>query len=213
MTSVGGLQYELSSGQLVDPVVWNSTVADPEDCSAGGGVLSSIFPTPTYQGVVPGGAVPTMRGLPDISALAGAPGYLSYNAAGWYANGGTSYAAPLYAGAAASVRSALVANGVPVPVELNPVLYAIANDPVTYGSVFNDITSGGNSIYAQNACCDAAPGYDLASGLRELDAAALAGVLLLQATTPTTTTTATPPPPPAPTAAAPLEVATPRFTG
>jgi hypothetical protein len=208
VTSVGGLEYKLASGELRDPVVWNSTVNDPTDCSAGGGVTSSIFTTPAYQSAVPGGAVPPMRGVPDIAALAGAPYYLSYLST-WYGNGGTSFAAPLYAGAAASVRSALTAAGAPIPNDFNTALYAIANDPKTYATVFKDIQTGNNSIYAQNACCTAAKGYDLASGLGELNASALADVLLLQATTPTTSTTA-----PAPGATIPTAViATPRFTG
>ncbi|MEZ5143285.1 MAG: S8 family serine peptidase [Acidimicrobiales bacterium] len=203
VTSVGGVQ--LPDGVEKAAEVWNSRDFDTTDCSAGGGTLSSLFPTPAYQQTVPGGAVPAMRGVPDISALAGRPYYLSYSTAnGWYGNGGTSFAAPLYAGAAASVRSALVAAGAPVPKMFNDALYAVANDPATYATVFNDITKGDNVIYDVNTCCVAAHGYDLASGLGELHATELAGVLALQATTPTTTTVPSTVVPPA---------VTPAFTG
>lgn len=191
VTSVGGI--ELRNGVENTATVWNAKKLNKSDCSGGGGYISSLFPTPAYQARVPDGAVPPARGVPDVSALGGYPGYLSYSATtGWYGNGGTSYAAPLYAGAAASVRSALVAAGVAPPASFNDALYLVANDPASYRTVFNDITIGDNVIYDSASCCAATTGYDLASGLGELHATELAGALLLQATTPTTTSTTTP---------------------
>lgn len=213
VTSVGGI--ELRDGVENEAQVWNAKKINANDCAGGAGYVSSLFATPGYQGAVPGGAVPSMRGVPDVSALGGSPGYLSYStASGWYGNEGTSYAAPLYAGAAASIRSALVDAGVTPPTMFNDALYRLANDPDTYRAAFNDITRGDNVIYDENTCCDATSGYDLASGLGELHATELAAALLLQATFPTSTTTTTVgPPAPAP-APAPLPVpVTPRFTG
>ncbi len=218
VTSVGGI--ELLDGVEKGARVWNSKALDATDCSGGGGAVSTLFATPGYQQGVTNGAVPPMRGVPDVSALGGSPGYLSYSTmGGWYGNGGTSYAAPLYAGSAASIRSALADAGVAPPRVFNDALYRVAHDPAQYTAVFNDITVGNNEIYDARTCCAAATGYDLASGLGELRATELAGVLLLQATTATTTTTAvtttTTAVTPAPAAAAvPAPVAvTPSLTG
>lgn len=204
VTSVGGTM--LPDGVEGPAEVWNSTKNDPDDCSGGGGAVSALFATPSYQATVPDGPAPPMRGVPDVAALGGSPGYLSYStASGWYGNQGTSYAAPLYAGATASVRSALVAAGVAPPTSFNDALYDLANDPATFTSVFDDITVGDNSIYDVNPCCAATRGYDLASGLGELRVAGLAAALLLQVTTPTTAVTTT--------TTAPAPVVPPRFTG
>ena len=212
VTSVGGI--ELRDGVEEEAQVWNSSKIDPHDCSGGAGYVSSLFPRPAYQRSVPDGSAPSMRGVPDVSALGGAPGYLSYStAAGWYGNEGTSYAAPLYAGAAASIRSALAAAGVPPPPVFNEALYRLANDPTTFETAFNDITRGDNSIYAENVCCDATVGYDLASGLGEMHAAELTAALLLETTTSTTSTsTSTSTTVPAMPLVPPVPV-TPRFAG
>lgn len=181
--------------------VWNSRLVNPDVCSGGGGGTSTLYPTPAFQAEVPGGAVPAGRGVPDIAALASTPGLLtllpvepasivgdgeaSAFGAGdagtaaapalrwaWGPNGGDSLSGPLMAGAFASLRSALIARGAEVPTLLNPVLYRVANDGAVGPSVFRDVTVGSNDLY-DVGCCSATPGYDLASGLGEVDLAAL----------------------------------------
>ena len=112
--------------------------------------------------------MPRNRGLPDIAALAGKPGYLNLTSSGtWFGNGGTSLASPLYAGAFASIRTKLHAMGITPPVVLNDALYSIAANPTRYRRVFVDVKKGNNDIYHVN-CCKAKKGFDLASGLGEL---------------------------------------------
>ena len=210
VTAVGGTQ--LDAGVAGPPVVWDEH-QPPGTCMAGGGGPAdpTLFPRPPYQASLPGGLTLTSRGAPDVAALAGSPWYLDLEAGGgWVGTGGTSLASPFTAGLAASVRSALVASGITPPTPLNPALYALAADPATYAAVFTDVTSGTNDLY-QVGCCTAGPGYDLASGLGELNAAALAAALA-RATPPTppttaastSTTTSSP---------GPLPLVTPAFTG
>ena len=210
VTSVGGLQYAGTGGRLADPAaVWNTRTSSPhrtDNCSGGGGGESTVFRRPAYQDTVPGGAVPIMRGVPDIAGLAGGGGYLTLKPPTgtiatwhWTGTGGDSLAGPMYAGAFASLRTALVARGLTVPTHVNPVLYALANEPTTYASVFADVTRGDNVLYPDDPRVagryPATTGYDLASGLGEVHLGRL-----LAALTPTPQ-----PEPPRP--------ATPNFTG
>lgn len=194
VTAVGGVQVtgaQPEGQRATGPgSVWNSALLNPTDCAGGGGGTSRLWDRPAFQDEVPGGAVPTKRGVPDIAALASTPGLLTLlpdkpaapagvDAApaveqvwSWDPNGGDSLSGPLMAGAFASLRSALVARGLEVPTLVNPVLYRIANDAVLGPKVFRDITTGTNDLYGVG-CCVAAEGYDLASGLGEVDLAAL----------------------------------------
>lgn len=220
--AVGGTVIPGGSASRPDgePVVWNERHLSPhatDNCAAGGGGLSQ-FATPGYQASVPGGLVLERRGLPDVSALAGPPGYLQLSSGGqWFGNGGTSMAAPLYAAAFASVRTKLLAEHATPPVSLTDALYAIAADPTDYATVFEDVTSGDNRIYDRVACCTAAPGYDLASGLGEIRIDRAADALAIVGLLPTTTTA----PPPTTEPSTPLTAASvptalpvaPTFTG
>ena len=126
--------------------------------------------------------MPRKRGLPDVAALADAsPGYLQLSSSGeWFANGGTSLAAPLYASAFASIRSKLLHMHIRPPVVLNDALYAIAAKPALYHRVFEDVVEGNNDIYGVG-CCEAAPGFDLASGLGEIHIDKMADALAAMA--------------------------------
>lgn len=195
VTSVGGLMFpdHAVSRLRGDAHVWNALGGTPgHDCSGGGGGLSTVFSRPDYQDRVPGGAVPSMRGLPDISGLAGAPDYLTLKPPvapatdwSWVGTGGDSLAGPMYAGAFASLLTGLRRVGVTPPVRLNPLLYALALEPAIYASVFRDVVLGDNSLYPNlhGRTYAASEGYDLASGLGEVRLGALFD--LLTATVPT----------------------------
>lgn len=210
VTAVGGVQ--LDEGYLGPPTVWNESdyPADPDSCTAGGGAPApaELFPTPGYQQDLPGDLLLGSRGVPDVSALAGAPYYLNLDAGGlWRGVGGTSLAAPLYAGLTASARTALTDASLTPPASFNDAIYAFATDPARYERVFTDVTTGDNDMYGIG-CCTATNGYDLASGLGELRGPELAEALAAASTPPgPTTTTATP------TSRAATAAATPRFTG
>ncbi|MFZ1982031.1 MAG: hypothetical protein WAU61_12040, partial [Smithella sp.] len=75
-------------------------------------------------------------------------------AGGW---GGTSFAAPRWAGYMALVNQQSVAHGHSTLGFLNPTIYAIGLG-TSYNSNFHDITSGSNGTYS------AQKGYDLVTG-------------------------------------------------
>lgn len=164
----------------IPTVVWNES--NSSGLSAGGGGSSAFFAKPAWQ---TGTGVPNdfARDVPDISlnAASGHDGYLFCvqgsctgggfrNAAGNLSVvGGTSAAAPSFAGILALVQQKIgsrIGNA-------NPTIYALANSP-SYTTVFNDITSGNNSSPCQTGTPDcpnggsigynASPGYDLATG-------------------------------------------------
>ena len=80
--------------------------------------------------------------------------------------GGTSLAAPLWAGMVAVVNQFLLAEGGRKLGDLNPVLYRIADGARL--PAFHDITRGANAVAV------AGPGYDLVTGLGTPDADNLA---------------------------------------
>jgi hypothetical protein len=159
---------------------------------------------PAWQIGVPGIPGGTQRLVPDLSLASSAinPGYLICSTdpavsegsgscnAGFFVGanlpsvtevGGTSVAAPIFAGLVAvlnQVKGYAGGQGL-----LNPVLYTLASDPAIYAAAFHDITEGGNNC--TRAICGVGPqttdylagvGYDEASGLGSIDFANLSPV-------------------------------------
>ncbi|HEY3551561.1 MAG TPA: protease pro-enzyme activation domain-containing protein [Gaiellaceae bacterium] len=115
------------------------------------------------------------RQLPDVSAEAdeftGAITIYIAEFGGWLTIGGTSSAAPMWAGMLADVNASsfcknnpTTANGVGFA---NPLLYSVASNPTAYKASFNDITQGNNDQYGVGdpPLFSATTGYDMASGL------------------------------------------------
>jgi kumamolisin len=99
----------------------------------------------------------TYRNSPDVAAEANTDNFICYDGTcegGW---GGTSFAAPRWAGylALANQQSALL--GKPSLGFINPTIYPIGLG-ASYGTDFHDITSGSNGTYS------AQKGYDLVTG-------------------------------------------------
>ena len=164
---------------------------------AGGGGMSSVYTKPAFQtGLTPSDGA---RDLPDVSFLAGNGLY----GAAWVlcesgiagidcettngqftssttfsGAGGTSAATPAFAGMLALVEQSTGSRlG-----QANNVLYQLAGSQ--YSTVFHDVTSGDNAVVCASgsAGCgsngfttgyNAVTGYDLASGLGSVDAAAM----------------------------------------
>jgi kumamolisin len=139
--------------------------------------VSTKFSRPSYQAGVPGlpSACATMRCVPDISADADpATGYSIFTQGAWASVGGTSAAAPLWAGFTAVYNQDATAAGKAKLGFANPVLYGLAKATQPF-TPFHDITTGHTST-ATN--WPAGAGYDLATGLGSLDANNLARDLL-----------------------------------
>ncbi len=193
VTSVGGTRLHLGDRQnrTRPDSVWNDTEGSG-DPDAGGGGVSRVFRRPAYQDAL-AGTVGAARGTPDVSMSAATDGaalvYMSVvNSAdgldgpAFHLVGGTSEAAPLFAGVVA-VADQLAGRDLGW---LNPALYAIGDAP---GSPLTDITAGNNSVFGTQQLApvkgrrfrvhgfNAGPGYDLASGLGTADGARLASAL------------------------------------
>ncbi|HEU5368988.1 MAG TPA: S8 family serine peptidase [Ktedonobacterales bacterium] len=162
--AVGGttLQVRNANGNYGGESVWN----DGTDGGAGGGGLSSVFPEPDYQlGLLNQKMLKGKRAIPDVSFPAepsydlyasfesGVMGQINGRWNHWDIIGGTSIAAPCWAGLIAIANQI---RGKPVGF-IQPALYSLR------GKGMHDITSGNNS-YGGVSGYHALRGYDLASG-------------------------------------------------
>ena len=149
--AVGGTSLSLSAnGSYGSETAW----------SGSGGGTSAYETEPAYQDGVAGTAG---RSIPDVSSDAnpstGVAVYDSYNgtsATPWEQVGGTSVAAPTWAGLIAIADAARVAAGHPTlngESETLPAIYSIPSGD------YHDITTGGNGGES------AGPGYDRVTGL------------------------------------------------
>jgi uncharacterized membrane protein len=151
VTVVGGTALSTAgpAGAWVSESAWND----------GGGGVSVTYPIPSYQQGVNMAAIGgsnSMRNIPDVSSVAAIQIFLICNNGQWISVGGTSAAAPLWAGFIALANQQAVASGNPVAGFLNPTLYAIGNG-TAYATALHDITAGSNGFAT-------AAGYDLATG-------------------------------------------------
>jgi kumamolisin len=163
VTGVGGTHLVLnSSGGISSETVWSNTSTK----TGGGGGISTIYAKPSWQaGTGTTNSYSTgKRQVPDVSADADpATGYSIYSAGTWTVYGGTSCAAPLWAGLAAVNNQYALANGKTILGYANPTLYAAFNTTQPYAA-YHDITSGNNLYYP------ATTGYDQATGIGTPDA-------------------------------------------
>jgi kumamolisin len=132
----------------------------------GGGISPDGIPIPTWQqlsGVITktNKGSTTLRNGPDVTANANFTFYVCADqtgVSGCSANeyGGTSFAAPMWAGYLALANQQAVANGKPAPGFINPTIYPLGLSS-GYAAAFHDITTGNNGFPAET-------GYDLDSG-------------------------------------------------
>lgn len=155
LTSVGGTDLETSSaaGPWASETAWSDS---------GGGISPYGIPIPSWQVTTAAGCTncsQTLRNGPDVSANSNFTFYVCADQTACSANeyGGTSFAAPMWAGYLALVNQQYIANGNPSTLGfINPAIYNIGLGS-TYNTDFHDITSGSNGY-------SATIGYDLATG-------------------------------------------------
>lgn len=184
-----------SALSYIPETAWNDD-ALANALASGGGGASAFDPRPSWQTGVPG-ISGTMRLVPDIS-LASSPNYTGYlycssdtastGITGSCSNGfrdannmrltvagGTSFAAPIFAGMLAILNQNLKSTGQGV---INSTLYTLAANSTTYGKAFHDIIDGGNQclVPGTTVCSTtgaseypATTGYDEATGLGSID--------------------------------------------
>ncbi|MDE3196180.1 MAG: Ig-like domain repeat protein, partial [Acidobacteriota bacterium] len=194
VTGVGGTEFNEGAGTFwavsndrnqssalsyIPEVVWNDSVIDGVPSSSGGGASNFFTTKPAWQ-TGPGVPNDSARDVPDISLASSADHdpILIYSGGSFGLVGGTSCAAPAFAGMTALLNQYVVTTGLQSSAGLgnmNPRLYGLAST----GGVFHDITTGDNIV---NGCTgvrnctvssvgySAGPGYDQATGLGSVDA-------------------------------------------
>ena len=162
IVQVGGttLTTTGAGGSYVSETVWRWNSSQG---SSGGS--STYYPIPAYQlglDMTANHGSTTMRNVPDV-ALTGDNVYVVYNNGGSGNFGGTSCAAPLWAGFTALVNQQAATNGLAPVGFLNPALYTIGK-AANYTACFHDTTSGNNDSSCDTTNFPAVTGYDLCTG-------------------------------------------------
>ncbi len=155
VTSVGGtdLTTNGASGSWQTESAW---------VGSSGGVNNQRVAIPGYQqaaGVITNenGGSTTLRNAPDVAAEGNTDNWFCANGSGCSGGlGGTSFAAPRWAGFMALVNQQASGNGGSTVGFLNPIIYG------NKGANFHDITTGNNNN--ATASNNAVTGYDLVTG-------------------------------------------------
>jgi kumamolisin len=164
VTAVGGTRVSVrSDGSYLDEVVW----AQPLTTVGSGGGISAEDGQPTWQrgpGVTDNPLNPNRhRMLPDVVADADpSSGMALFIDGDWSQGGGTSQAAPMWAGFITLINAYLVKKGLKRVGFVNPALYDLAAGKPAFPP-FHDVTVGNNLLYS------AGPGFDIPSGLGSPD--------------------------------------------
>src|ERR1700728_3690734 len=156
IVSVGGT--DLTTSSAAGP--WKSETAWAD---SGGGISPDSIPIPSWQklsGVITStnkGST-TLRNGPDVAANANFTYYVCADQTTCTANdyGGTSFAAPMWAGYLALANQQAATNGDTIGF-IDPIIYPAALTS-SYGTYFHDITSGSCGTYS------GITGYDLCTG-------------------------------------------------
>jgi kumamolisin len=179
VVSVGGtsLQTASAGGAWKSETAWKYS---------GGGISPDGIAIPSWQVNAvnsSNGGSKTLRNGPDVAANADFSFYvcadLTCTANQW---GGTSFAAPMWAGYMALVNQQSVTAGHGMVGFINPTIYG-----TSYSTDFHDITSGTSGSYS------AVPGYDLVTGLGSPNGAGLIAALSSITPSPNFTISATSP--------------------
>lgn len=155
MTAVGGTTLSTDShGRWLAEQSWYDI---PLTQGSGGGA-SLNFERPEWQNVNSNAGPTDRRLVPDVAAVADPfTGVKFVFRQQVFVGGGTSQAAPVWAGLTALINQYLRTSGIEPLGDFNPLLYKIAKGAAVPG--FRDITLGGNAI------SPGAIGYDMVTGL------------------------------------------------
>ncbi len=174
VTAVGGTTlFTNNKQQRLAEETWNNIA---ESFGATGGGISDVWSAPSYQTLhgpavmTTNGGSATMRNVPDVAAvgnpLTGVAIYASFYG-GWTVVGGTSVAAPIWAGTYSLAAASSEALGFGPPGFANPTLYALGNGAGLFQPDFIDIEVGTNGfapLYGGIAGFSAGPGFDNVTG-------------------------------------------------
>lgn len=155
MTAVGGTTLSTDSkGRWLAEQSWYDV---PLTQGTAGGV-SQLFGRPSWQNVSSSAGPADRRLVPDVAAVADPfTGVKFVFRQGVVVGGGTSQAAPVWAGLAAVINQLLNERALAPLGDFNPLLYEVAKGSAVPG--FRDIEFGGNAISPGSS------GYDMVTGL------------------------------------------------
>jgi hypothetical protein len=168
VTVVGGTSLAMAGpGKAwLSETVWNTqfTQGGETDQASGGGVSATYSIPPWQKGInmTTNKGSTSKRNVPDVAAAADNIFIVADN--GQNENtGGTSCAAPLWAGLAALINQQAAALNLGSIGFINPALYHLGTNS-GYSACFNDVVSG-NNTNTSTTHYFAVPGYDLCTGL------------------------------------------------
>jgi hypothetical protein len=170
VTAVGGTDLTTSGpgGSWQSEIGWGYS---------GGGPADDGFAIPSWQVGVANSynkASSTIRNVPDVAAEANFDNYACNQGVCQAGYGGTSFAAPRWAGFLALINQQAVANSKQPLGFINPAIYSIGFG-AGYNSGFHDITSV--DYYEYNHSYPAVVGYDMATGWGSPNGQSLINVL------------------------------------
>ena len=176
VVAVGGtdLTTNGAGGSWASETAWADSSGGPSD---------NGFAIPSWQAGIANssnGASTTIRDLPDVAAEGNFDNYLCDQGSCQGTWGGTSFAAPRWAGFLALINQQAVANGGSTLGFINPAVYSIGQG-ASYNSDFHDITSGNNNN-GKGKSYNAVVGYDLVTGWGSPNGASLINALAGSAT-------------------------------
>ena len=174
VTCVGGTALTMngSGASYASETVWNLGYSPPAWSLNGngyigsGGGVSANYSIPSWQqgiNMTTNQGSTIMRNIPDVALTADNIWVIYNNGQSVSSGGGTSAAAPLWAGFTALVNQQATNTLKPPVGFLNPAIYAIGKSP-NYAAAFHDITTGNNFSAGSPANYPAVPGYDLCTG-------------------------------------------------
>jgi subtilase family serine protease len=163
ITEVGGTTLTMNGAgdSYASETAWNWG-----NGTGSSGGTSSFYSIPSWQtnvNVIAAQGSASFRNIPDV-ALTADNVYVAFGNGTSEEVGGTSCAAPLWAGFMALVNQQAAAQGQSSEGFINPAIYAIAQG-ANYSSCFHDITMGDNTSPSSPTLYFATSGYDLCTGL------------------------------------------------
>jgi len=168
ITLVGGTTLSTSGpgGSWLSETVWNWYSTGEGTGGSGGGINFNNIPIPSWQqgiNMTTNKGSTTLRNVPDVALTADNIYVIHDNGQSGEDYGGTSCAAPLWAGFTALINQQAVAAGKPTVGFINPAVYAIGKS-ANYTTDFHDIRTGNNTNPVSHTNFLAVAGYDLCTG-------------------------------------------------
>ena len=162
ITQVGGTTLTMNGtgASYASETVWNQN-----NGSGSSGGVSSFYSIPTWQqgiSMTANHGSLTNRNIPDV-ALTADNVQVRYNSGSSATVGGTSVAAPLWAGFMALVNQQAASAGRAPIGFASPAIYALAKG-TNYAGCFHDVTTGNNFSTVSPTNYPATTGYDLCTG-------------------------------------------------